>query len=50
MKKRILGLLVPAAMPGASSGAWAQPGPGDGAIYASQHGGGCCAHHGGGLA
>ncbi|MCA8143492.1 RcnB family protein [Burkholderia multivorans] len=29
MKKRILGLLVAATMPGALSGAWAQPGPGD---------------------
>lgn len=50
MKKRILGLLVAAAMPGASSGAWAQQGPGDGPIYASQHGAGCCTHHVGGLA
>lgn len=50
MKKRILGLLVAAAMPGASSGAWAQQGPRDEPIYASQHGAGCCAHHVGGLA
>ncbi|HEF4731366.1 hypothetical protein SB379_01330 [Burkholderia multivorans] len=44
MKKRILGLLVAAAMPGASSGAWAQHGPGDEPIYASQHGAQAVAH------
>ncbi|HEF4736132.1 hypothetical protein KTD19_21400 [Burkholderia multivorans] len=44
MKKRILGLLVAAAMPGASSGAWAQQGPRDEPIYASQHGAQAVAH------